>query len=259
MWGTYDSEGFHQFWSSACGLPEVEAALKLSANLNLLPYDICLILRLFKRLLFDIIWRKKYNVLSPPFVGSKGDKVDQLKLGHLVRIIPIKEPNFMLDDFFCLTLDDESKFTIKFLEWKLLALFYQNESIYTNTGKEFCIALDAALGSSGCEAIVEGFYILVNFHKKSGGQSNDLLVQRVLVDWTLPHSISCLKTMKQIAIIYTDSDPKTSLIKHRLSTYFDKRELGWKKYKRRKAVDKLKINQLVSLLLLKQIYDAFIL
>ena len=71
----------------------------------------------------------------------------------------------MLDDFFCLALDDGSKFTVTFLEWKLLALFYKNESIYTDIGKEFCILVDVALGSSGCEANVEGFYILVNLQK----------------------------------------------------------------------------------------------
>ena len=92
----------------------------------------------------------------------------------------------------------------------------------------------------GCEASVEGFYILLNVHKKSGGQSNDILVQRALVDWTLPHSISCPKTMKQIARIYTDGDPKTGLIKHRLSTFFDKREPACKIFERSKAVDKLK-------------------
>ena len=55
MWETYNSEDFHQFWSSACNLQEVEAALQVRADLNLLPYDI-LILRHFKRLLFDMIW-----------------------------------------------------------------------------------------------------------------------------------------------------------------------------------------------------------
>ena len=99
MWETYDSEDFHQFWSSACSLPEVEAALQVSADLNLLPYDIFLILRCFKRLLFDIIWRNKYNVLSQHFVDCKGDEIDKLKSGHLVSIIRIKEAKFMLDDF----------------------------------------------------------------------------------------------------------------------------------------------------------------
>ena len=119
MWETYDPEDFHQFWSSACSLPEVQAALQVSADLNLLPYDICLILRRFKRLLFDIIWRNKYNVLSQLFVDNKGGKIYQLKSGHLVSIIPIKETKFMLDDFFCLTLNDGSKFTVKFLECRM--------------------------------------------------------------------------------------------------------------------------------------------
>ena len=87
MWETYDSEDFHQFWSSACSLPEVEAALQVSADLNLLPYDICLILRRFERLLFNIIWRKKYNIRNELFIDSKGDEIDQLKSGHLVSII----------------------------------------------------------------------------------------------------------------------------------------------------------------------------
>ena len=44
------------------------------------------------------------------------------------------------------------------------------------SAKKICIALDVALESSGCEAIVEGFCIFVNVHKKSGAQSNDILV-----------------------------------------------------------------------------------
>ena len=84
---------------------------------------------------------------------------------------------------------------LRFFEWELLALFHQNKSIYTDIGKESCIALDVALESSGWEAFVEGFYILVNVHEKPGGQSNDILVQNALVDWTLPHSISCPKTV----------------------------------------------------------------
>ena len=94
MWETYDSEDFHQFWSSACSLLEVEAALQVSADLNLLSDDICLILRHFKRLLFHIIWRNKYNVLSQLFADSKGDETDQLKSGHLVSITPVKEAKF---------------------------------------------------------------------------------------------------------------------------------------------------------------------
>ena len=71
----------------------------------------------------SILFGEISTTLSP--VDSKGDEIDQLKSGYLVSIIPIKEAKFMLGDFFCLTLDDGSKFTVKFLEWKLLALFYE--------------------------------------------------------------------------------------------------------------------------------------
>ena len=146
---------------------------------------------------------------------------------------------------------------LRFFEWKLLALFHQNKSIYTDIGKESCIALDVALESSRCEAIVEGFYILVNVRKRSGGQSNDILVQKVLVVWILPHSVSCPKSMKQIARIYTDGDPKTGQIKHRLSTFFDKREPACKIRKKQSCRQAQKRTS--SFFFYCLIYNAFIL
>ena len=95
----------------------------------------------------------------------------------------------MLDDFFCLTLDGGSKFTVKFLEWKLLPLFCKNESIHTNIGKQFCLTLDVALESSGCDAIVERFYSLFFV-------VNNVLIQRAVIDWTLHHPIGRRKIMK---------------------------------------------------------------
>ena len=56
MWETYDSEDFHLCCFSVCSPPQVEAALYVNPGLNLLLYDICLILRRFKRLLLNIIW-----------------------------------------------------------------------------------------------------------------------------------------------------------------------------------------------------------
>ena len=43
---------------------------------------------------------------------------------------------------------------------------------------------------SGCEAIAEVFYSLVTTHKKSGGQSNDILIQREIVNWSIPDPIN---------------------------------------------------------------------
>ena len=79
MWETYSSEEFH-FWSSVRSLLQLEAILRVNADLNLLLHDSCLILSRLKLVLFNIIWRIKYNVL----VDSKGDETDQLKSSHLV-------------------------------------------------------------------------------------------------------------------------------------------------------------------------------
>jgi len=49
--------------------------------------------------------------------------------------------------------------------------------LYHDVGQEFCISLDVALGGSGCEAVVEGFYSLVKAHTKAGGQSNAVLME----------------------------------------------------------------------------------
>jgi len=64
----------------------------------------------------------------------------------------------------------------------LFSLFYVHEELYHDVGQEFCISLDVALGGSGCEAVVEGFYSLVKAHTKAGGQSNAVLMERAVVD-----------------------------------------------------------------------------
>ena len=59
-----------------------------------------------------------------------------------------------------------------FLDEELFVkLFYTNEIIYQSLGRECCLALDIALATSGCEAIVEGFYSVVKGYTHCGGQS----------------------------------------------------------------------------------------
>ena len=48
-----------------------------------------------------------------------------------------------------------------------------------------CIVLDVALGTSGCESVIEGFYSLVKLHKKNGEQLNETLMERSIVDWIM--------------------------------------------------------------------------
>ena len=96
------------------------------------------------------------------------------------------------------------------------------------------------LAAGGCEAIVEGFYSVVSAHKKSGGQSNNVLVQRAIIDWTIPDPISCPNTMKEIARLYTDGSKKLGIAKHRLPVFFYEHQQAAAKHHVSKVVDRLK-------------------
>jgi hypothetical protein len=84
--------------------------------------------------------------------------------------------------------------------------------------------LDVALAAGGCEAAVEGFYSLVNAHKKAGRQGNEMLVKRAVVDWSLlDFTLTCPKTMEEIGQLYTKESKKLGLAKHRMPLFSDER------------------------------------
>ena len=114
---------------------------------------------------------------------------------------PVNSESFCYDQMFELTFCNNEIRYAKIQEDEFFALFYVNESIYSGIGKEFCIALDVALATSGCEAVVEGFYSVMKAHKKAGGQSNEVLVERVIVDWSLPHPFICKEAIRNISKI----------------------------------------------------------
>jgi hypothetical protein len=95
------------------------------------------------------------------------------------------------------------------------------------------------LAAGGCEAVVEGFYSVIGAHKKDGGQSNDVLVKRAIVDWSLPNPLSCPKTMQEIGRLYTEGDKELGIAKHRLPIFTDSKERGAMKYDISKVVDRL--------------------
>jgi hypothetical protein len=114
----------------------------------------------------------------------------EIKESDLLSMSLLGEANLELDHSFLLEFTSGVKVEAKLHEENLIASFYNNECIYESLGKEMCIGLDVALASGGCEAIVEGFYSVVSAHKY-GGQSNSVLVQRAIVDWSIPDPISC--------------------------------------------------------------------
>ena len=117
-----------------------------------------------------IIWFGLGNCTDTMFVDLQGNPITEFKESNLVSLSAVSEASLELDDSFLLEFSSGVQVKAKLHEENLIASFYNNKSIYESLGKEMCIALDVALASSGCEAIVEGFYSLVAAHKKSGGQ-----------------------------------------------------------------------------------------
>ena len=75
--------------------------------------------------------------------------------------------------------------------------------VYEALGEEFCTAFDVAVGMGGCESVVEGFYSTMSRHQFTGGQSNDTLVDRAIIDWLFPAALPLQSpsTMRSVATL----------------------------------------------------------
>ena len=61
-------------------------------------------------------------------------------------------------------------------------------------------------------------------HLKQGGQLNETLVNRSIVDWCYPLPIQCESTLKTLAQIYVDGHPEYDVQKHRAPLFLDDRK-----------------------------------
>ena len=98
------------------------------------------------------------------------------------------------------------------------------------------------MAMGGSEAIVESYYSVMNSQRKDGGQDNEALDMRTLIDWSLLPVIKCPETVRSIAKIYRSGNAKANISRHRTPIFADKQGRTHGKYKVSKVVD----NQLYS-------------
>ena len=237
-WETYGAVEFKRFYKTVCNLSQVKSLAKEQPQLNLLPHDHELIFRKYKGVLREVIWGQKYDLLKNIVRDISNSPISELENFRVVKLLPIHD-EFSLKQRFLATLSSGETHIVIISESFLFSEIYTNPVLYNDIGNEMCIAIDVALGASGCEAVVEGFYSLVKTHKKNGGQSNTSLVQRSIVDWALPHPIQCPNTVRKITMLYTNGDPSRGLKKHRGVRFFDARGRASSKYGVSKVVDRL--------------------
>ena len=215
-------------------LPHIQALADENRDLNLLPHDSVATLKKFKIALQKILWEQLENCTYTMFSDRDGNSILEFKQSHLTALSTVNEDS--LDKWFELCFASGAVVKARLCEENIIAAIYNNKLIFESIGKEFCIALDVALAAGGCEAVVEG---VIKVHKMDGGQSNDVLTQRAIVDWSLPNPLSCPRTMEEIGRLYTDGDKKLGISRHRLPLFSDKKGRAETKYNIGKVVDRL--------------------
>ena len=216
-WDEKGNAEFQDFYKHLCRLPHIDELQKNDSMLDLMPHCSTGVYRKYKSTLLSMVWKGLGGCTQNLFADENGKPVTKFGSDYLVKIE--SKQTASLDKWFDLTFSTGPAVTARIDEEFVFSVFYNNEEITKSLGRELCISLDVALTGSGCEAVVEGFYSVVGNHTKSGRQSNDVLTQRAIVDWCIPHPISSPSTMEEIAKIYTEGDSKFGLPKHRLPVY----------------------------------------
>ena len=195
-------------------------------TLNLLPHSSSIVYRKYKMRLMAMVWQNLGNCASKMFIGEDFQPVSEFEADQLVSMRYKDE--MTIDRWFRLHFPKEE--LSKPVSMKTSS---HHEEVMKSLGQEFCIALDVALAGSGCE----GCYSVIGIHTKSGGQSNKVLMQRAIVDWSVSHPICCPATMEAIATLYTEGDAEHGLPRHRLPICNDERGRAQQRFNVSKVVD----------------------
>jgi len=176
QWETEGLTQFEIFYGYVYNLQHVKRLSGLELELKLLKHDSQIVFRHYKSVLKEIFWGTKYRTIQKDlFNGATFDS-------QVIKFEAESDYSFSIDQRYTLTYASGETSLNTLNEEFLISQMCLNKELFTDIGKEMCIALDVALGGGGCEAVVEGFYSLVKVHKKNGGQLNSSLCERAIVD-----------------------------------------------------------------------------
>jgi len=125
-----------------------------------------------------------------------------------------KPATFTLHDVFQVELENGDLFVVAFDEKKFLNLLYTDSCLYSIIGREFCLIFDIVYAKTGTEAVAESFYRVMEAQEKDGGQSFEVLRNRSIVDWSLPHTIQCEEALSEMASMYINGSKNYDIKKH---------------------------------------------
>lgn len=235
-WETKGMTEFSSFFHHVCSLPHIKEHVTNNVDSNLVDHNAQLVSNQLKSPLKKIVWENLGGVAEKMFLTKDGEFVKEFNCSQLARISLVEKHS--LNKWFLLEFVSGQSVAAYVDEAYVISTFYCNAEIIQPLGQDACIVIDVAMASSGCEAIVEGFYSVIKAHTKSGGQSNKVLMERAVVDWALPHPIACPSTIAEISELYTSGNKKRGVRKHRSAIFMDVRERAAVKYRISKVLDR---------------------
>lgn len=145
---------------------------------------------------------------------------------------------FQLEEHFSIKLEGASdQVCLALSEAAIWKEIYTNPVVYNLLGRVACVVLDVVYNMGGSEAIAESYYSVMNSQRFDGGQLNETLDMRTLVDWCLPPVLACPNSVSAIAKIYREGDDG-KVNKHRCQLFHDKKGRAYNKYVTSKLLDK---------------------
>ena len=116
------------------------------------------------------------------FVDHKQMPANFFKKDQLFKIV--EKAYISLDKWFVLKFASGNEVTARINEEFMWSTICTNGEIVDSLGQEMCVTIDIALAGSGCEAIVESFYSVVN-SQKMANQMMSLFMAQLLIGVSL--------------------------------------------------------------------------
>nr|XP_039253066.1 uncharacterized protein LOC120330255 [Styela clava] len=212
------SSEFSMFFEYVCSLPHIKELSNRERHLLLNPHLAEDVFTKFKIAIHKVIFHDMANCRSDWFPVVGGAKLPENCKPQNFSLLKVENSinniyNFKFENDYQCTFDRQ-----RFHE-----SLYCNDLLYSAIGSEFCIAMDIGINLGGSEAVVESFYSVMKTHQQSGGQSNETLARRTIVDWQFPMPAQCPHTIREVAKLYLDGDQERDLAKHRLPVFMDSR------------------------------------
>ena len=166
-WDTCGHEEFKEFYLHVCNLPHIAHLSDMNQELELFAHSSDLVLKNLKTTILSIVWHGLGGCAYEIFRHEDGEKIEEFQVSQLKKISVVQDCS--IDKWFWLEFFSGTEVKGRICEVSLVESFYNNDVISESLGQEMCIALDVALASGGCEAVVEGFYSIVKAHKQYVG------------------------------------------------------------------------------------------